>query len=249
MREPGQLAEGLDWVFDLVAADDVLRAAALERHRAQLEQHFAGRRWLNRVWRQAGSLSPADPELRSEIDRANQVMRESLSRSIYGPLKRVLQRPYTGQELGPGASLGDWTRFAVLFLQWERRFPEDWRGRPPFSAWGWKGSLLRTLPWLDLPDHQRIELVELLLAAVRGPYRCEDWRWTRLATALDSEVLREGLEAIAGGGHGDDLSRLRARFVLDALDSGDLGSRRAWRRWLSQATSPGSIPGDSPVGA
>jgi len=67
----------------------------------------------------------------------------------------------------------------------------------------------------------RAAVDNVLLAALTGPYRANDWRYTRVARGIDSGPLREALESIATGG---DDAALRAAFVLSRLDNPSLSA-------------------------
>lgn len=89
--------------------------------------------------------------------------------------------------------------------------------------------------WTGTGCANRTGVEKLLLATVRGPYRAEDWRYTRVARHLDSRPLREALGTIADGG--DDAAALRAAFVLSRLDNPDLSAnRRSYANWLKHRT-------------
>ncbi|SNT64437.1 hypothetical protein SAMN05421812_11737 [Asanoa hainanensis] len=130
---------------------------------------------------------------------------------------------------------------AVLFLEWERRFPDEWRESWTHSPWTAKELLLRTFTRSGVPEDVRPALVDLLLAMVHRTQRCQDHCYTELARRLDDASLRSQLEAAAAGA--DERSRLRARFVLWALDhpAANVNSR-GWRRWLRDEARPLTRP-------
>ncbi|SDZ43736.1 hypothetical protein SAMN05421684_5018 [Asanoa ishikariensis] len=130
---------------------------------------------------------------------------------------------------------------AVLFLEWERRFPSEWRESWTYSPWTAKLVLLRTFTRSGVPDGVRPALVDLLLSVVHRRQRCQDHWYTKLARRLDDAPLRERLRAAADGG--DERTRLRARFVLWALDHPTANvDGRAWRRWLREVVRPLTQP-------
>ena len=91
------------------------------------------------------------------------------------------------------------------------------------------------MDWHGVSEPDRAAVEKLLLAAVRGPYRAKDWRYTRVARHLDSRSLREALGNTADGG--GDAAALRAAFVLSRLDNPDLSAnRRSYGNWLKQRT-------------
>jgi hypothetical protein len=138
----------------------------------------------------------------------------------------------------------DYRRFApytVLFLQWELRFPTEWRNGWPYSPWSAKEGILAAFYAGGATPETGAALVDLLLATVHRWQRCQDrWYW-RLARRLDSPDLRSRLAAAAGDV--DDRTQLRARFVLWVLDHPEERvSSAAWRRWLRSVGRPVTVP-------
>ncbi|MFY1595643.1 hypothetical protein [Micromonospora sp. WMMD737] len=130
-----------------------------------------------------------------------------------------------------------WAPIAALYLRWEAEYPDEW-GAPEswlWSRWGTKEVLLRRLDRGGLPETIRPEIAELILAALRRPYRCKDWRYARLVRQLhDSPFLHEVAMLTSAD---DPLVRLRAQFVLQvAAHPEQAPTRTSWRRWLDAAT-------------
>jgi len=55
-----------------------------------------------------------------------------------------------------------------------------------WSPWGLKEHLLRRLADAGAPAEHREALMQLVVAAVAGPYRCKDWLYARVAHEVDS---------------------------------------------------------------
>ncbi|MFD0731984.1 hypothetical protein [Planotetraspora mira] len=127
--------------------------------------------------------------------------------------------------------------YGVVFLQWERRFPAEWRDGWTYSPWSAKEAVLAAFCAGGPTPETGPALADLLLATVHRRQRCQDrWYW-RLARRLDSPPLRTRLEAAAEGA--DDLARLRAGFVLWSLEHPQEGvGSAAWRRWLRSEGRP-----------
>lgn len=158
--------------------------------------------------------------------------------TIIGPLDRFLSGTY----LTNRHRHDQWAPFAVLFLQWERRYPNEWTEANTWttSRWTMKELLLRRLAEAGVPIGVRTD-VELVGAAVAGPYRCKDWWYAQLARLVDGPRLRESIADPLGSV--DPLPRLRARFLLHVLDHPGIAIRRhTWHRWL-----PGNLGDPSDI--
>lgn len=215
-------AESHSWVFDLVAADDVVRHRALERHRDLLAAAAEALTWSNRIWAQAGTPAPAEPHLAAEMDQARADFRWHRERTILGPIgaygdEQQLYAPYL-----------------VLFLQWETDYPGEWKapGTWMWSPWTTKEVILRRLDRGGVPERIRPRIGDLILAAVQRPYRCKDWMYAPLVRHVLDTPLGSRIEAL--GEAEDPLVRLRAQFLLHVAAHPEHPVRRAsWRRWLS----------------
>lgn len=126
------------WVFDLVADDDEVREAALQRHLALLWRQFDNR--------PTGTL--ADPVRAFAAEHAEHT-------DLTGDELRRLE-PY-----------------ALLQLQWQERFPADWRRA--FPGWPWMSWPLAGFRRHGASPPVRAALEDLLLEAVRRRRRSHRW--------------------------------------------------------------------------
>ncbi|WP_147252691.1 hypothetical protein [Micromonospora endolithica] len=135
--------------------------------------------------------------------------------------------------------------YALLFLDWENRHPDEWRRAGwLWSPWSTKEALLDHLARYHATAAGPA-LTERLVTAVRRRQHCQDrWYW-HLARALDGPRLRDRLRHVArdAAGAGDDRTELRARFVLWLLDSpSEATGSRSWRRWWRDVARPVTAP-------
>jgi hypothetical protein len=224
------------WMFDFVSGDDLRRRRAMtqSRHHSEALRSANGER--NDVWRRAGGMwSPEDPGLADEMAHAEAAWSEAFAKTIYAPISA-----YRGSGwVGPPDVFAECEPFAVLYLEWEQNYPDEWSreaGRWG-SRYGWKERILTAMHHQGVGDSHREAVERLVLAAVRGPYRAKDWRYARIARQLDSPGLRESLRSIAAGD--DEGARLRAEFVLSRLDQPGLSAnRRSYDNWLQQRGKP-----------
>ena len=179
------------WAFDLVDPDDGRRHAALDRHRALLEAASAALCRMNEIWARTGSFAPADRPSAAAMDQAHAEFRANRDGTLFGPI-----------------SARD-ARYAVLFLRWEARYPDEWRAASPWtwSHWGTKEGLLRWFATAGVPGAVRADVAELILDALRRPYRCKDWRYAALLRHVADPSLLDRIRLLAGGDR-------RARFLL-----------------------------------
>jgi hypothetical protein len=171
----------LAWVFGLIDADESRRHAALSRHRELLDASNAALRQVNEIWAQIGSFAPNSPPYRA--------FREFRNRTLFGPI-----------------SAGD-ARYGVLFLQWEARYPDEWReaSRWTWSHWGTKESVLRRFATAGVPGILKADVAELVLDAIQRPYRCKDWWYARLVPHVADPAFLDRLS---------QLTDARAQFLL-----------------------------------
>ncbi|MFJ4186652.1 hypothetical protein [Kitasatospora sp. NPDC089509] len=130
------------------------------------------------------------------------------------------------------ADLTDWPGlpYALLFLEWEARYPEEWTRCA--KSWGTKQRLIRDLAAARLDVRTRAKLVELIGIVVARPYRCKDREFVRLARSVDGEDLRRGIAAAAASD--SPWARIHAGYLEWMLDHPDTpNSRRVWRTWLA----------------
>lgn len=152
------------------------------------------------------------------------------SQSFGGPIAAFLHPFYLVQDM-------TFAPFALLYLRWEARYPDEWRAPESnlYSPWSIKEQLLRRFATSGVPDALRPEAADLVLAAMQRPYRCKDWRYARLIGRVDGPGFRDRVNALAHDP--DPLLSARARFVLDVADHpGRPVNRNSWRRWVADET-------------
>jgi hypothetical protein len=101
--------------------------------------------------------------------------------------------------------------FAVLFLRWESLFPNEWHSASPWTPWITKRKILRLLTGEHLTSPLKLDLVDLVTAALYREHHCEDRWYAVLSRSLDGPGLRNRLDVAAT--HHDDLVRLRAGYL------------------------------------
>jgi hypothetical protein len=212
------------WLYDLVDPDDQVRSHALARQRAYVAAAWRARTWSNRVWAQAGSPAPTQPpNLGAEWDQSEAEFHWHERRSFTGPIAAFLtMEPDT-----------DSASFALLYLRWETCYPHDWRVPELnlWSPWSTKEHLLRRFGSIGVPGTLRPAAADLLLTAIRRPYRCKDWQYVRLVDHVCDAAFRARIVELAD--ELDPLVTARARFVLHVADHPCLPlNRHSWRRWL-----------------
>jgi hypothetical protein len=89
--------------------------------------------------------------------------------------------------------------YGVLFLQWELRFPAEWRGGWPYSPWSAKEAVLETFCVRGPTPQTGPALADLLIAAVSRVQRGQDrWYWRLAAVSCPpscAPAWRPSLEA------------------------------------------------------
>ena len=150
--------------------------------------------------------------------------------TIYAPISEYLESQYSRRF----QSLERGEPYAVLFLTWEARFPDEWRRADKWwSRASTKDMILRTMGRRGVTEECRETVESLLLNAVSGPYRCKDWRYSAVARMIDGDAVRTGLDQIVSAA--DEDASLRAQFVLSRLENHDLSVNiRAYGNWLAQ---------------
>ncbi|WP_157815403.1 hypothetical protein [Kitasatospora sp. CB02891] len=226
-----QVSADSGWMFDLVSRDPLRRDAAVARHtrsRAELDRAL---RAMNEAWWAAGqSWSPTDPVLAVSARAARAAHAAAVADTLHGVVGKFHAVRWAGD-------LDDYRRlapYAVLFLQWEARHPEQWRSAGPWSPWGLKKRVLRQFADMDVPPPQVPAVTELTLRAVHRGQRCEDLGYVLLARSLDGPALRAGLDAAA---HSPDPTvQRRSGYVRWALDHAESPVTAAsWRGWCEDA--------------
>ncbi len=215
-------AERFGWAYGLVAPDPAERAAALVRlDRARREAEDAVLRvhqaWLPTPWLRFKTRD-----------------RRAAQRAYEAAAGRSLPEALWGKRAAAEISTWPGLPFALLFLEWEARYPQEWTQHA--KEWGTKQSLIRELASADHDDRARTKLVELVDLVVQRPYRCKDREYVRVARAVDGEDLRARLHR----SHRSENSwaQLHASYVLWLLDRPEVpNTRHVWRTWLAGSRS------------
>ena len=216
------------WVFDFINPDADVRQAAIARQAELVAELVHIRDQGNDVYRRTGSFLPADPQLNAELQQLHSARAKVLNQMAWTPLMNFLcyaepRVPYA--EIAP---------FAVLFLQREHLFPEDW-GR----MWHTKRHVLRTIaqhgPTLSTHD----DLLVLLEATIRRQQRAEDGGFVKVARTLDPSSVRRIV--IDARDSEDATIRERAAFVEWAVANPHSAvSLASWRQWRGGPKGDGS---------
>lgn len=191
------------WVFDLASPDGPRRAAALTRHRALAAHTAALRQRANEIWAREGWNRAAENSVQQQRDRTIDGLVTAFS-AAEDPAVRAHYAPY-----------------ALLYLRWESRYLPDLKSCWHCSPWTTKEVVLRDLTRGGVPEGHEAEVAELILAALRRPYRCKDWMYAGLLR----HVVPEGL---------DELDDDRAAFARHVLAQPSLTiTRFTFPRWRS----------------
>ncbi len=195
------------WAFDLAAADDATREAALQRHITLLWRQFDNR--------PTGTL--ADP-VRAFATGQTELTADEVHRL----------EPY-----------------ALLSIQWPKRFPADWR-RVRDSCPPMRSAVPGFIRHGASPE-SRPALEGLILDAVHRPHAPgggDEPTW-QLARRIDNPALRDRLRAAADGP--DLATRLRAGYALWLVEHPRNGiTPRSWRRWRRSHGVPITHPRPAP---
>jgi hypothetical protein len=198
------LPDDQPWVFDLVSPDDTRRAAALARHRALLAEATVSRERADDIWARQGWSRAAENTVQRRLDRT--------LRGLVGAFCQA-EDPAVRAHYAP---------YAVLFLRWEERFLPELRASWTHSPWTTKEAVLRDLARGGVPEEQEAAIAELIVAALRRPYRCKDWGYAGLLRHVAP------VERIA------ELDDDRARFARHVLAHPELTiTRFSYPRWLA----------------
>ncbi|MER5888741.1 hypothetical protein ABT160_33355 [Streptomyces sp. NPDC001941] len=216
----------LGWAHGLIASDPEQRAAALVRlsYARRHTEDALGR--SQEIWHLTAPLGPAEqyrePAFLEALEAYQHVQSCSLPDALWG-------RP-------TGAGITTWPGlpYALLFLEWEARYPQEWTTHA--KSWTTKEHLLRDLAVEGHDERVRAKLVELTDIVVRRAHRCKDREYVRIARAVDGVDLRERLGAAAQSD--SPWARCHARYVLWLLDRPEVpNSLHVWRTWLAQASA------------
>jgi hypothetical protein len=196
------------WAFDLVAADDAVRHGALHRHQSLLAAASEALSRYNALW----------PHRTPEMDREWAEFRRLRAQTVFGPVGEFVESRTQA-------------RFAVLYLRWEAAYPGEW-GAPGswmWSPWTTKEIVLRTLMRGGVPAEVRSPVTDLIVEALRRPYRCKDWMYAGLVRHVADPPFLSRIEALRNDGD------RRAQFLLDvAANPARPVKRTTWQRWLER---------------
>ncbi|MFJ5711625.1 hypothetical protein [Streptomyces sp. NPDC093105] len=217
----------LGWAFGLVADDPAERAAALAHLEGARKNTWAARDRCNELWHLTSPLGPDEQYREPAFRRAREVYGDVCGRSLPEGL-------WVGEDvLGPGLP------YALLFLEWEARFPREWTRHA--KAWGTKQSLIRSVAAADHTQPTRAKLIDLVEVVVQRAYRCKDREYVRVARAVDGEDLRRRLGEVAASDN--PWARLHAGYVLRLLERpGVPNTRHVWRTWVREASGGSHDP-------
>ncbi|MGC4791233.1 hypothetical protein ACLQ22_25800 [Micromonospora sp. DT178] len=220
------------WLFDLVAVDPVRRHHALARHQALLAAASDALHRSNGLWAAHYRSRSGQARLAARLDQARADFRWHQEQTIYGPLDAFRDASDDDR-----AARARWAPIVALYLRWETEYPDEW-GAPEswmWSRWGTKEVLLRRLDRGGLPEAVKPQVAELILAALRRPYRCKDWLYASLVRHLHDSLFLHAVEMLTSAD--DPLVQLRAQFVLHVATHPErTPTRTSWRRWLEAAT-------------
>lgn len=208
----------LGWAFGLIADNATEREVALAHlHGARGNARAALDRW-NELWLLTRPLGPEEQYQEPAFKRAYEVYADMCSRTLPEALW-VSEDAY-----GPRSP------YALLFLEWEARFPREWTECA--KAWGTKQSLIRHMAAAEHDQPTRAKLIDLVAIVVQRAYRCKDREYVRVARAVDGEDLRHRLGTAAASDN--PWARLHAGYVLWLLDHPEIpNTRRTWRTWVA----------------
>ncbi|MFB6873198.1 hypothetical protein [Streptomyces sp. NPDC056323] len=212
----------LGWAFGLIADDPAERAAALAQLDGARRNAWVALDRFNELWQLTRPLGPQEQYQEPAFRRAFEVYRDVRSRSLPDGL-------WEEGALGPGLP------YALLFLEWEARFPREWTEHA--KAWSTKQWLIRSLAVADHDHDQptRAKLTDLVEIVVQRAHRCKDREYARVARAVDGEDLRHRLGTAAASAN--PWARLHADYVLWLLDRPEVPiTRYVWRTWVSEAS-------------
>ncbi|MGV9705829.1 hypothetical protein [Streptomyces sp. NPDC003483] len=207
--------ERLGWAYGLIASDPAVRAVALVR------------------------LAAAEKDTRDALDRYNKTwrwrysLRRKAARRKYEEIcKYSLPDALWDRPAGPDIVAWPGLPYALLFLEWEARYPQEWTRHA--KAWGTKQGLIRDVAVAHHEETVRTKLADLIEIVVQRPYRCKDREYVRVARAVDSDDLRTRLKKAARSDN--PWAQRHAGYVLWLLDRPQVpNTRHVWRTWLAAA--------------
>ncbi|MEU1345612.1 hypothetical protein [Streptomyces sp. NPDC005795] len=211
----------LGWSFGLIADDPAERAAALAHLDGARKNTWAALDRWNELWHLTRPLGPQEQYQEPAFRRAHEVYQDVRSHSLPDGL-------WVGEgNCGPGLP------YALLFLEWEARFPREWTERA--KAWSTKQWLIRSMAVGDHDQPTRAKLTDLVEIVVQRAYRCKDREYVRVARAVDGEDLRHRLGKAAASDN--PWARLHAGYLLWLLDRPEVpNTQHVWRTWVSEAS-------------
>lgn len=210
----------LGWAFGLIADDPAEREAALAHLDGARKNTWAALDRWNELWHLTRPLGPEEQYQEPAFRRAREVYADMCSHSLP-----------EGLWVGEGAH-GPVLPYALLFLEWEARFPREWTEHA--KAWGTKQSLIRRMAVADHDQPTRAKLIDLVEVVVQRAYRCKDREYVRVARAVDGEDLRRRLGTAAASDN--PWARLHAGYVLWLLDRPEVpNTHHVWRTWVAEA--------------
>lgn len=214
--------ERLGWAFGLIADDPVVRAAALV-HLTEARRKVADALdRSNEMWRLTLPLGAEEqyrePAFLQARRRYHQAQSCSLPDGLWGhPVSR-------GLATWPGLP------YALLFLEWEARYPREWTQHA--KSWGTKQSLIRGVALAHQEEAVRAKLTDLVEVVVRRAHRCKDREYVRVARAVDSADLRGRLDRAVDSD--SPWARCQAGYVRWLLDRPDVpNTPHVWRTWMT----------------
>ena len=117
--------------------------------------------------------------------------------------------------------------FVLLYLRWEADYPDEWRSPETnqWSPWTCKEVVLGRLSRHGVPEAIRPEIADLIIAAIRRPYRCKDWMYGQTVRHVADAAFLDKITALLDA-H-DPLIRLRAQFVRYLLNHRECNVNRS----------------------
>ncbi|RZB16789.1 hypothetical protein StrepF001_25630 [Streptomyces sp. F001] len=216
----------MEWAYGLIAPEPVERAAALVRLASARAKVRRTRARFNEAWHLTSGLGHEEQYREPVLVAAREAYDEAASRCLPEALWNT---PISG-----GISTWPGLPFALLFLEWEARYPQEWTQHA--KAWGTKQTLIRKLAANGHGEAVRAKLVDLVDLVVQRAYRCKDREYVRVARAIDGDDLRGRPDRA----HRSDnpWAQLHASYLLWLLDRPEIPNTRCvWRAWLADSRS------------